>query len=134
MRSEAADLDEAARAVVVQYFAQLPRTAAPRAATGAGAELVLSGQPSRQIPACAECHGPGPTDRNPAYPMLAGQDADYLFEQLLMFSENRRGGSPYGPIMQAIATRLSPDQMRAAADWYAAATSWPTAAAGARPR
>jgi cytochrome c553 len=119
MRSEAADLDEAARAVVVNYFAQLPRTSEPRAPAEQGAMLVREGHPSRQIPACAECHGPGATDRNPAYPINAGQDADYLFEQLVMFSENRRGGSPYGPIMQAIATRLSREQMRAAADYYA---------------
>ena len=135
MRSEAADLDDAARGVVVNYFAQLPRTAAPLAPAGRGATLVTEGQPSRQIPACRECHGPGAVDRNPAYPINAGQDADYLFEQLVLFSENRRGGSPYAQIMQPIASRLTPAQMRDAADWYAASTpSPPTVSAPARPR
>ena len=49
---------------------------------------------------------------------LTRQPADYLFEQLVMFAEDRRGGSEYAPIMQAIATRLSPQQMREAADYY----------------
>jgi cytochrome c553 len=119
MRSEAAELDDQARTAVVTHFAQLPRTGEQTPLAGEGATLIFEGQPSRQIPACRECHGPGATDRNPAYPINAGQDADYLFEQLMLFSENRRGGSPYAPIMQAIAARLTPAQMRAAADYYA---------------
>jgi cytochrome c553 len=119
MRPEAAELDDRARAAVVAHFADLPRTGEPRAPATRGATLVSAGQPSRQVPACRECHGPGATDRNPAYPNLAGQDADYLFEQLVLFSENRRGGSPYAQIMQPIASRLTPAQMRDAADYYA---------------
>ena len=119
MRPEAAELDDHTRRVVVTYFAQLPRAAMAAPPIGGGAELVLSGQPSRQIPACSQCHGPAPTERNPAYPNLAGQDADYLFEQLVLFNENRRGGSPYSPIMQAIASRLTHAQMREAAFYYA---------------
>jgi cytochrome c553 len=118
MRSEAAELDDQARHTVVTYFAQLPRTATATPPAGPGADLVASGQPSRQVPACSECHGPAATDRNPAYPHLAGQDADYLFEQLVLFSEHRRGGSAYAPIMQAIAGRLSREQMRSAAGYY----------------
>ena len=119
MRPEAAELDDQARAAVVTYFAELPRGGQPRTPSERGATLVFEGQPSRQIPACRECHGPGATDRNPAYPINAGQDADYLFEQLMLFSENRRGGSPYAQIMQPIASRLTPAQMRDAADYYA---------------
>jgi cytochrome c553 len=118
MRPEAAELDESARETVVKYFSELPRPLAPAAAEGLGAFLVASGDPSRQVPACSQCHGPSPIDRNPAYPVLAGQDPDYLFEQLVLFSENRRGGSPFAPIMQAIASRLSRDQMRQAAEYY----------------
>jgi len=118
MRSEASELDESAREVVVNYFSELPRPLVPPAAEGLGAFLVASGDPRRQVPACSQCHGPSATDRNPAYPVLAGQDPDYLFEQLVLFSENRRGGSPFAPIMQAVATRLSRDQMRQAAEYY----------------
>lgn len=118
MRSEAAELDETARETVVKHFSELPRPLRSSGTEGLGAFLVASGDPRRHVPACSQCHGPSPTDRNPAYPVLAGQDPDYLFEQLVLFSENRRGGSAFAPIMQAIATRLSRDQMHQAAAYY----------------
>ena len=118
MRPEAFELDEQARNEVVAYYAKLPRTQRSPTITASGPTLVTIGQPSRDVPACSECHGPGATDRNPAYPILDGQPADYLFEQLVLFAEQRRGGSQFGPIMQMVAARLSPAQMREAADYY----------------
>lgn len=120
MRPEAFELDERARNEVVRYFSSLPRTAPSQTLTGRGGALVTHGQPSRDIPACSQCHGPGATDRNPAYPILDGQPAEYLFEQLVLLAENRRGGSEFGPIMQMIAARLSPAEMREAAAYYSA--------------
>ena len=118
MRPEAFELDDQARNEVVRYFSSLPRTAPSQMLDGGVARLVTHGEPSRDIPACAECHGPGATDRNPAYPILDGQPADYLFEQLVLLAENRRGGSQFGPIMQMIAARLSAAEMREAAEYY----------------
>jgi cytochrome c553 len=118
MRPEAAELDDAARDQVLRYFAGLPRTGSATTMDQRGAELIFSGDPPRQVPACSTCHGPHATDANSAYPILAGQDADYLFEQLVLFSENRRGGSEYASIMQAIAGRLSREQMRQAANHF----------------
>jgi cytochrome c553 len=120
MRPEAFDLDDQARQTVVTFFSGLGRVPRPGFAPRGMPTLVAAGQPSHEIPACVQCHGPGATDRNPAYPILDGQPADYLFEQLVMFAELRRGGSEYAPIMQAIASRLSPQQMREAADYYSA--------------
>lgn len=118
MRQQAWDLDERARESVVAYFAKLPRSGSGTDSHHPGAKLVLDGDPARRIPACSSCHAPSPAEHNPAYPHLAGQNADYLFEQLILFQENRRGGSEYAPIMQAIAQRLSRDQMRQAADYF----------------
>jgi cytochrome c553 len=118
MRLEAFELDDEARATIVNYFAGLSRSNRPPTLAGNGAALVTMGRPSHDIPACSKCHGPGATDRNPAYPILDGQPADYLFEQLVLFAENRRGGSQFGPIMQPIAARLSPSDMREAANYY----------------
>jgi cytochrome c553 len=120
MQPEAAALDESARSAVVDYFSRLPRPPAAQGSSAAGGVLVLQGDPARQIPPCSQCHGPSPTDRNPAYPLLAGQSAEYLVEQLVLFSENRRGGSGFAPIMEEIAARLSAREMRAAADYYGA--------------
>ena len=118
MRPEAFELDDGARNTVVSHFAGLSRTSRPQTVEDGGLTLVTAGDPSRDIPACSTCHGPGATDRNPAYPILDGQPADYLFEQLVLLAENRRGGSQFGPIMQMIAARLSPAQMREAAEYY----------------
>ncbi|HYE88098.1 MAG TPA: c-type cytochrome [Vicinamibacterales bacterium] len=118
MQTEAAELGDTARHAVVNYYAGLPRPSSAGSANGPGAALAASGDPTRQVPACRECHGPSARDSNPAYPILTGQNADFLFEQLVLFSENRRGGSAFAPVMQAIASRLTRDQMRAAADHY----------------
>ncbi len=71
------------------------------------------------MPRCVECHGPAATKRNDAYPRLAGQFAPYLELQLQLFAEQRRGGSAFAHLMQEVAPRLTPDQRRDAAAWYA---------------
>ena len=71
------------------------------------------------VPSCADCHGPGPPRRNPAYPALAGQYADYLVLQLELFGTGRRGGSAYAHLMDHVAPRLRADQMRDVAAYYA---------------
>ena len=81
--------------------------------------VIGRGDPARDIPACVECHGPGPRTRDPRFPALAGQPADYLRLQLTLFAEGRRGGSPYADIMQAIAARLTPAQIDEAARAFA---------------
>lgn len=86
----------------------------------ATSRLVTAGDPARDVPACQECHGPGPRARDPRYPALAGQPAAYLRLQLTLFAEGRRGGSSYGEIMRAIAVRLTPAQRDEAAEAYAA--------------
>jgi cytochrome c553 len=94
--------------------------AAPAALGWPAAQLITDGDPARDVPPCEECHGPGQRARDPRYPVLAGQPADYLRLQLTLFAEGRRGGSSYGEIMRAIAVRLTPAQRDEAATAYAA--------------
>jgi cytochrome c553 len=84
-----------------------------------GREIVSRGVPGLGVPSCSDCHGPGPGRRNPAYPRLAGQYADYLVLQLELFKSGQRGGSPYAHIMRHVANRLTSEQMRAVAQYYA---------------
>lgn len=56
---------------------------------------------------------------NAAYPILSGQPAEYLFLQLRLFADDRRGGSPYAPIMRTVAGRLRVEEMRQVASYYA---------------
>ena len=85
----------------------------------AGGSLITAGDPARDVPPCAACHGPSPHRRNPDFPTLAGQPEAYLRLQLQLFAENRRGGSPYADIMRDIALRLTPEQREQAARAYA---------------
>jgi cytochrome c553 len=85
----------------------------------AGARIALRGIPEQNVPSCSDCHGPGEQARNPAYPRLDGQYQDYLVLQLELFASERRGGSRYAHIMQQVAPRLKPEQMRDVARYYA---------------
>jgi len=85
-----------------------------------GEAIVREGIPSQGVPPCQDCNGPASHPRNAAYPHLAGQFADYLRLQLELFKRDQRGGSDYAHIMQRIAARLTHDQMRDAAAFYAA--------------
>ena len=84
-----------------------------------GEAIARRGVPSRRTPACADCHGPAPTRRNPIYPILAGQYADYLVLQLRLFKHEQRGGTPYAHLMREAADRLTAEEMRDVALYYA---------------
>src|SRR5690606_24987171 len=83
-----------------------------------GRELALRGAPKRRIPSCVECHGPGEGERNPMYPELAGQHADYLALQLRLFKAGKRGGTGYAPVMAEIAGRLEEGDIRDLSAYY----------------
>jgi cytochrome c553 len=84
-----------------------------------GKAIARHGIPSQRVPSCMHCHGPGTAHRNPMYPELAGQYADYLVLQLELFKRAQRGGSAYAHLMSPVATRLTPEQMRDVALYYA---------------
>jgi cytochrome c553 len=82
-------------------------TAAP---VGADAPRIV-----RQV--CAACHGADGNSVAPRYPVLAGQGADYLFDQLQQFAS--QGRRPTGGVMGAFAVNLDRRQMQALADYFA---------------
>lgn len=108
---------------LARYYAGRPRLspASPRraAAIERGRRIAHSGVPEKRVPSCADCHGPGAIRRNPAYPDLAGQDAGYLVLQLDLFKKEHRGGSAFAHLMRPVAARLTPEQMRDVAAYYA---------------
>jgi cytochrome c553 len=127
---------------IAQYFSALdipyvqPRpTAASAALLQQGQALTLQGDPQRNIPACAHCHGEALTGVQPNTPGLVGLPRDYLSSQLGAWrTGQRRAHAP--DCMADIAKRLSLDEITAVATWLAAqvppAGSKP-AAALARP-
>ena len=62
-----------------------------------GKAIARHGIPRQRVPSCIDCHGPGARHRNPFYPVLAGQYADYLVVQLELFKQEQRGGSSLCP-------------------------------------
>lgn len=88
-----------------------------------GREIALKGIPSQRLPACAACHGPGSTPRNPIYPQLAGQYPEYLALQLALFQKDSRGGTPYAHLMRLVAGRLTAEQVHDVTLYYASLIS-----------
>jgi cytochrome c553 len=78
----------------------------------AGEKLYRGGDTARAIPACMACHGPTGRGNEPAkFPALRGQQSVYVVKQLNDYASGARTTGPNG-IMQTIAKRLSPEDMR----------------------
>ncbi len=87
------------------------------AAAGSGAARAQDAEAGRaKAAACAACHGPDGRSPNPAYPILAGQTARYLYLQLVDFKEGRRTN----PRMTPIAAALGKEDMLDLAAFFAA--------------
>jgi len=109
------------RGVSAAYAERLPsaRTApVDEAARRRGEIIARRGIPAQGVPACTHCHGPGAVARNPLFPALAGQHADYLVTQLELWRAGRRGGTSYAPLMTTVAGRLEAGQMRDVAAYF----------------
>ena len=71
---------------------------------------------------CAACHGPNGNSSNPQYPVLAAQNARYVYLQLKDFKEGRR----HDPQMDPMAAPLERDDMLALADFFSKQKVTPT--------
>jgi len=74
-----------------------------------GEAIYRTGLPDQNVPACAGCHG----DRGQgtdSFPRLAGQHADYMVKQLMVFKETDQ--RPDGVAMKAVTHDLHPADMR----------------------
>jgi cytochrome c553 len=92
----------------------------------AGEKLYRKGDPAREIPACAACHGPlGRGNLAAAYPALRAQHSVYTVKQLNDYAKDARypGASAQKPatpnavIMATIAKRLTAEDIRDVASY-----------------
>jgi cytochrome c553 len=113
------EIERLARHFAAQDAAAPKAEPADTAAIARGRALAFRGDPKRRLPSCVECHGPGDAERNPMYPELAGQYADYLALQLRLFKTGSRGGTGYAPVMREIAGRLEEGDIRDLSVYYA---------------
>lgn len=84
-----------------------------------GERIATLGLPDEGVPACISCHGPKDGPRNPIYPVLSGQYEGYLNQQLQLWQQGIRGGSPYAHLMHTVGQRLNREQIDAVAMYYA---------------
>lgn len=110
---------------IAEHFAALDLPYPPPAPVRAtpaqlalGRTLALDGDRSRELPACAACHGAALTGVLPATPGLLGLPRDYVVAQLGAWrTGQRRAHAP--DCMADIAKRLGPDEVAAIAAWLA---------------
>lgn len=100
------------------HFANLSRTSPTQTtAMNRGESIANQGIPQQRVPACNSCHGDA-NPRNPLYPQLSGQYANYIVLQLQLFQKENRGGTPYAHLMRHVAPNLNEEQMRDVAFYY----------------
>jgi cytochrome c553 len=137
MQPFAQKLAPAERAAVASYFASLPPPLKaidkePATPGDAGAWLATRGRWRDQVPACAQCHGPGGSGVGPNLPPLAGLPADYVTAQLNAWRAGTRAPGPLG-LMQGVAKKLTDADVAAVAAYYAGlAASAKAAPSGAK--
>jgi cytochrome c553 len=110
---------------IAQYFSELhPPYPAPQLAgvpeetLARGRRLVMSGDSSRNIPACVSCHGQDLHGVLPSIPSLVGLPRDYLNAQIGAWkSGSRKARAP--DCMAMISNRLTPEEVSAVSSWLA---------------
>jgi cytochrome c553 len=111
---------------IAQHFARLdapyPRpqpASVPPEVLQDGRELTLKGDPQRQLPACASCHGKALTGAEPNVPGLLGLPRDYLNAQMGAWrTGQRRAHAP--DCMAEIARKLTVEDLAAVTAYLAA--------------
>lgn len=113
-------LDESEIQALAAYYSQirLPSLVGPRldGDLERGRQITHEGDWKSNVPACVQCHGAGGEGVQPSFPVLAGQQPEYVFGQLAQWHAGARGNSPQ-QLMDRIVQRMSPEDMRAVADY-----------------
>lgn len=99
------------------YFATQKQTLAKAKTNGAGSlgeKIYRGGIAKTNVPACAACHGANGAGIPKQFPRLAGQHADYTYQQLKTFRTGERANAP---MMMAISAKMTDAEMQAVADY-----------------
>jgi cytochrome c553 len=114
--------DQYLKAMAGYFAAEQPPfpSSTPPVVSGAilarGELLATKGDPSHQIPACANCHGPSFTGMEPAIPGLLGLRTNYISAQLGAWRYGTRTAAA-PDCMQIVAGHLTEDDVKALAAW-----------------
>jgi cytochrome c553 len=105
---------------VANYYASLSKLRS----VGQAPVIVTNGAPLRNIPPCGSCHGD--IDHKIGSPWLDGEPADYIKAQLEAFASDVRRNDT-SEQMRNIARGLTPQEIDAAASYYASQPPKPRA-------
>jgi len=113
MTSMAETIDVADIADIAAYFSSQKRNKSKvaKSADGLGERIYITGIKSKGVDACASCHGDkGLGNAIAKYPLLAGQQGEYIEMTLKRFRNGERSNDPYN-IMRDIAAKLTDEEI-----------------------
>jgi cytochrome c553 len=119
MNAMAATISDDDLADIAAYFASRPKMKGAGSNNELGKKLFQRGDISRLMVACINCHGvngKGLTPNTSMFPVIGGQQKDYIRRQLVNFRKGDRTNSPNG-IMNKITQKLTDDELEALADY-----------------
>ena len=108
---------------IIDIAAYYSTQTAPKGATEKelftlGESLYRSGQKQKNQGACSSCHSfNGSGNSLSGYPKVSGQSVEYLVKQLQDFRSGKRSNTSNAKIMQAVAEKLSDNEIAALASY-----------------
>ena len=122
MNAMAATISDEDLADIAAYFASRTKMKGDGSNNEVGKKLFLHGDISRTMVACINCHGvngKGLTPNTSMFPVIGGQQKDYIRRQLVNFRKGDRTNSPNG-IMNRITQKLTDAELEALAEYVSA--------------
>ena len=122
MNAMAATISDEDLADIAAYFSSRKKMHGNQVDNEVGRKIFTKGDISRTIVACINCHGvsgKGLTPKTAMFPVIGGQQKDYIRKQLINFRSGDRSNSPNG-IMNRITQKLTDNELEALADYVSA--------------
>ena len=119
MNAMAATISDDDLADITAYFSSRKKMKGDGKDNEIGRKLFTHGDISRTIVACINCHGvsgKGLTPKTSMFPVIGGQQRDYIRRQLINFRKGDRTNSPNG-IMNRITQNLTDNELEALAEY-----------------
>jgi len=119
MTGQAANLSDDDIQDLSAYFASMDKIKGVAAEENLtlGMNIYRGGITAAGVAACAACHGPTGNGNGPAaWPLVSGQNADYIADQLRYFRSGERANDP-GSMMRGVAQRMTDAEITAVANY-----------------
>jgi len=132
MKPIASGLSAEERRAVAEYYAEMevpaeaPGTDAAKSVLERGQAIAQQGLWRKGVPSCVACHGPGGDGVGADFPALSGQHASYIEKQFTAWQNGDRQNDP-NELMASVAKRLTEEEIKAVAAWFASQPARPSA-------